>query len=170
MFYTVYNMKKLTLFAIAIFLINVAPVSAVNLDDIVREISFFKTEQAVLGASATNVSGTIVTQEQRGSFLNTDKKKLILKDLKESQRPKQVLEQTIRFGSRGDEVKKLQIFLIAQGYLKSEPTGNYLGQTRAALLQFQKDRAIVGGDGMIVGPKTRLMVNSIINSETASVQ
>ena len=69
---------------------------------------------------------------------------------------------TVRFGqSNSEDVRRLQRFLIAKGYLKAEASGNFLTQTKLALKKFQIEYAIVGGDGMIAGPKTNAKIMAL---------
>jgi hypothetical protein len=77
----------------------------------------------------------------------------------------------IRYRENNQEVKKLQLFLNELGYFTyPEITGYYGDYTRQAVRDFQNDyvnnltwweRFIL--IGKIVGPKTRLIINSIIN-------
>ena len=59
----------------------------------------------------------------------------------------------LKYGSRGNEVEKLQQQLIKLGYLKGKADGIFGPQTQAAVIKFQKDYKLKQ-DG-IVGPATR---------------
>lgn len=59
----------------------------------------------------------------------------------------------------GGEVSKLQTFLAPQ-YLKVEPTGRFLGLTRAAIVDFQKQYGISPAFGN-VGPLTRAKIKEL---------
>ena len=69
---------------------------------------------------------------------------------------------TIRYGSRGDLVKGLQLFLISKGYLttNSKVDGVYGRGTLGAVKSFQKDNNL-STDG-VVGKKTKLIIESIV--------
>ena len=45
-------------------------------------------------------------------------------------------------GSRGDDVKELQVWLKANGFLSGEATGYFGGLTKSAVVKFQKDGGI----------------------------
>jgi len=65
--------------------------------------------------------------------------------------------------SKNQEVKRLQEFLIAQGYLASGlNTGNYYRQTQNAVKKFQQANKITPSNGRF-GPLTRALVNKMIN-------
>jgi hypothetical protein len=60
---------------------------------------------------------------------------------------------SLSFGSRGDEVKKLQTRLVELGLLPGKyVTGNFLRNTDRAVKKFQQEKGLVA-DG-VVGPKT----------------
>src|SRR6185503_11178978 len=62
----------------------------------------------------------------------------------------------LKRGDNGEDVRKLQIFLVNQGMLATEPTG-YFGQlTEKALTQFQLNAGIItsASQGGVFGPKT----------------
>lgn len=66
---------------------------------------------------------------------------------------------------QGDEVVKLQNFLISQGYLAADMNTGYFGQmTEAAVLKFQMERGIADGPfapgAGRVGPQTLAAINS----------
>ena len=70
--------------------------------------------------------------------------------------PCTVLRSFMNNGSRGEEVRALQIFLFAKGYLATLPDGQYGPSTRSAILNYQKDNGVdVRG---YVGPYTRTQV------------
>ncbi len=161
----------LMLGTIALFgTISVHTTFAMDLDQVVNEIGYFAVDsQAVLGASAQTGSGTLVSTEQQNPtvILSQGNKILILRDLRDSQKGKPVMVRSVRYGeSANADVKRLQIFLIAKGYLTANPTGNFLTQTKLALKKFQEDQAILGGDGTISGPKTNESINTITIDET----
>ena len=76
-----------------------------------------------------------------------------------------VLNSNLGLNDRGEEVVKLQNFLISQGYLASGlNTGYYGSKTREAVLKFQLDKGIVSsasdaGAGN-VGPQTRSILGA----------
>jgi hypothetical protein len=71
------------------------------------------------------------------------------------------LTRTLAKNSKGEDVKFLQQYLKDEGFLTSEPDGNFGPMTKAAVIQFQKAHSaeLGGGDG-VVGPKTRAYILS----------
>jgi peptidoglycan hydrolase-like protein with peptidoglycan-binding domain len=66
----------------------------------------------------------------------------------------------LELGSKGEDVKKLQTFLISKGYVLSAGVTGYFGpQTKAALIQFQKDAGITPASGYY-GGRTRAKANA----------
>ena len=65
----------------------------------------------------------------------------------------------LEVGSRGEEVKKLQLVLKKEGYFSEEATGYFGSITKASLIAFQNANAIEGLG--IVGPKTRTALNAL---------
>ncbi|MFB2897660.1 peptidoglycan-binding protein [Aerosakkonemataceae cyanobacterium BLCC-F50] len=59
---------------------------------------------------------------------------------------------SLKLGSRGDSVKKLQQYLKENGFYKGEINGNFDKNTRAAVIAFQKSKK-VRADG-VVGAST----------------
>lgn len=55
----------------------------------------------------------------------------------------------------GGEVSKLQQFLRDAGFLSAAANGNFGPATQQAVLKFQQENSVAGGDGTIVGPGTR---------------
>lgn len=79
-----------------------------------------------------------------------------------------LLTQTMRRGAAGDEVKKLQTFLVSQGkeiYPEALVTGYFGPATERAVGRFQEAYAISApkaeGYGM-VGPKTKAKINELL--------
>jgi len=68
-----------------------------------------------------------------------------------------VFTKLMKRGSRGDEVKELQNFLIAAGYNPGVADGIFGVKVRTALIKFQLANKLTG-DG-IVGPKVRALLN-----------
>lgn len=75
------------------------------------------------------------------------------------QRPQSIPTPILQSGSRGENVRKLQLRLYDLGYLKSQPTGNYLGLTTAAVQAFQQACGLIP-DG-IAGTQTQRLLYSI---------
>ncbi len=62
-------------------------------------------------------------------------------------------------GDSGDDVKRLQNFLMQAGYhLESGATGYFGTQTKSALATFQTDKGIIPANGYF-GPKTRALIS-----------
>lgn len=75
------------------------------------------------------------------------------------------LNSELDLDDQGDEVVKLQNFLIERGYLAADlKTGFYGPQTEAAVLKFQLEQGIIDGQGAQgagrVGPQTLAAINS----------
>lgn len=71
--------------------------------------------------------------------------------------PKKMYTRDLTVGSRGEEVRMLQAFLIAREYLFGEVTGYFGILTKTAVIAFQTDNGLppVGN----VGPRTRALLN-----------
>ena len=64
----------------------------------------------------------------------------------------------LQLGMTGDDVRVLQQYLIAAGYsLPAGASGYFGGQTRAALIAFQKAKGVIPAGGYF-GPKTRALI------------
>lgn len=93
------------------------------------------------------IGPSVVIQRQDGSSFGT------------GTLPRYLFTQTVSLGSRGEEVKQLQLKLKALGYFTYPSATAYFGLvTRDAVLRFQRAKNIepVG----IVGPKTRALLNT----------
>jgi len=64
----------------------------------------------------------------------------------------------LHYGSRGEMVSNLQIFLSQEGIYNSSPTGGYYALTQAAVRRFQVREGISPTSGYF-GPKTRAAAN-----------
>ena len=73
--------------------------------------------------------------------------------------PKMTFTKDLTVGSRGDDVRKLQVLLIARGFLFGETTGYYGVLTKTAVIAFQMDNGLppVGN----VGPRTRAVLSDM---------
>ena len=70
----------------------------------------------------------------------------------------------LSFGSQGDDVYSLQVFLIQEGFFTVEPTGNFYSYTLAALKNFQKAYNVpVTG---VYDAKTQSVVSKISTTNT----
>lgn len=69
---------------------------------------------------------------------------------------------TLKQGDKGDDVVKLQQFLLDQGYVKRKPDGSFGSGTEKAVKEFQKanDLSVTG----IVNKSTRERINKIVAS------
>lgn len=93
----------------------------------------------------------------------------ILDDRKQEQARKEIdnipddFEQNLYFGLIDDgEVKRLQVFLINEGYLgPGLNTGNFLSLTRSALINFQENSGLPATG--YFGPMTRALINDKFN-------
>jgi peptidoglycan hydrolase-like protein with peptidoglycan-binding domain len=68
--------------------------------------------------------------------------------------PDDKVRQSLRFGSRGDLVEKLQRSLIAQDFPLSEPDGVFGRETLEAVMAFQQRRFGPGTADGVIGPQT----------------
>ena len=75
----------------------------------------------------------------------------------------------ISLGARGDDVLRLQQFLIAQMFLAGEAT-NYFGKsTETALMKYQKTAGISPANGSL-GPKTREVINKELTIQALAAE
>lgn len=71
-----------------------------------------------------------------------------------------VFEQDLYSGMFSNpDVKSLQEFLLNQGFYNGPITGNFLSQTKQALIKFQEKEHITPSNGYL-GPKTRSRINT----------
>lgn len=68
----------------------------------------------------------------------------------------------LRYGSIGADVSALQEFLVDQGYLNYQATGNFYSLTLSAVKRFQTAQGITPVSGY-VGPITRGVINRILD-------
>lgn len=73
------------------------------------------------------------------------------------------------YRSRGADVVLLQDILRSQGYLSSNSTGYFGIVTFKAVKSFQKNYMHISPTGY-VGPKTRLVLNNLINTQTENFE
>jgi len=76
---------------------------------------------------------------------------------------------TLKIGTRGDDVKILQQFLISKNFLSGAADGIFGKMTSTAVKQFQIQNKALTVDG-IVGPKTLLLLNQSITTSTSTPQ
>ncbi|MEA5420284.1 peptidoglycan-binding domain-containing protein [Spirulina sp. CCNP1310] len=109
---------------------------------------------------------TAVRQFQRSRGLNPDgvagQRTLNLLAEVIAARSRQPQFQTFGEGSQGDRVAQLQLRLQLLDYLTNAPTRNFDRATKAALIQFQRDRGI-NADG-VVGQQTWTVIHSAIST------
>ena len=84
------------------------------------------------------------------------------------------IRNTIKLGSKGDEVKIVQSYLIEKGYLKiTNPTGYYGTITQKAVGIYQIEKGIISSAGTPgygqVGPKTRTELNKDLTGKSSIV-
>lgn len=88
--------------------------------------------------------------------------------LKKTVEPIYVFTRDINVKTVGDEVKKLEEFLYQKQFLKKLPDGTFDADTKAALVAYQKSRAIIPASGLF-GPATRAKVNAEVERVTKAV-
>lgn len=133
-------------------------VDAMTISDVVQQHAIYKVAPNVLGANTT-------TGVPAGS-LSQEQSTVLLQGLKYAKKSNTIISSTLKSGMNGSEdVKTLQLFLIAKGYLSADPTGYYGPKTKAAVKKFQADNGIVS-DGSIVGPATRAAITQWVASIT----
>lgn len=71
-------------------------------------------------------------------------------------------DQDLRYGSRGTQVTALQQFLVTDGCLAVNPTGNFLSKTKDAVKCFQAKHALPTTG--FFGPLTRKVINTMITN------
>lgn len=90
---------------------------------------------------------------------------IMLKPLNE--KPKVNFKNTLKYGGKSSDIKKLQDVLRYEGLFKNVSTGFYGDLTCGAVLKFQKkykiasDRELDSLHGKVVGPKTLLKLNQL---------
>lgn len=82
------------------------------------------------------------------------------------------IDANLKYGARGAEVIELQEFLIDQGFLTGQATGNFFSLTRKAVVTYQTSVGLPATG--FVGPLTRSKINDVllladISSNTAEV-
>jgi len=77
------------------------------------------------------------------------------------------IDSNLRYGSTGPQVVELQEFLIDQGFLNSQPTGNFYSLTRKAVKDYQKSKGIAPTG--FVGPITRKEINNELDTSKDDV-
>lgn len=70
----------------------------------------------------------------------------------------------LKIGMQSFDVRKLQERLINEGFFHQETTGYYGLITADAVLQYQRANGIFSGDGKVVGPLTRSVLNKKASS------
>lgn len=165
-------MKKITFLVAVLGLVISFPVSshAMTLGDVITQYDIYKQEAAsaptVLGASTG--AGTSTTMSSKP--LPAEAPAVLLKALRYSAGSPVIVSKRLKTGmTNSDEVKKLQLFLIAKGYLNADPTGKYGPLTVKAVRKFQMEKGI-NGDGTLVGPATQAAISSDVAGATTDVQ
>ncbi len=135
---------------------------AMTIADVVQQLHIYMNNAAALTASSdTSLANTTMPPHGATSTpaaLPSEAPTVLLEGLTYAEGSSMIVNKTLQSGSKGDVVKALQLFLIAKGYLHADATGNFGPLTVAALKQFQSDNGISGGDGTIVGPRTRTAI------------
>jgi peptidoglycan hydrolase-like protein with peptidoglycan-binding domain len=141
---------------------------AMSLADVMTQYYVSVGTPKVLGASTADGGKTgVVVKKQK---LRTEDSVTIIKGLRYSEGSPAIVKTTLKNGmDKSDDVKKLQLFLIAKGYLDADPTGKYGAQTTAALKKFQMDKGIKG-DGTLVGTATRAAISAEVLATTPDVK
>ncbi len=148
------NMKKikfLLIFLLVGVFVNIAPVSAQTTNDLLTQIQALTVQLQALQDQINKISQSNVVAPSpvfAPPATNT------------SVSP---FTQTLSFGmTNNDQIKKLQGFLIAKGFLQGTPNGSMYQTTTDAVKKFQAAYGIaqVG----IVGPITRAKLNELWSS------
>ena len=137
-----------------------------NLGDVLTQYYVSSSAPAVLGATTTDGGVTTTSVQKR---LPADASVTIIKGLRYSEGSAVVIKKTVKKGETSDEVKKLQLVLIAKGYLNADPSGKYGAATIAAVKKFQAEKGIKG-DGTLVGPATRAAIAADVAAATPDVK
>lgn len=74
------------------------------------------------------------------------------------------IDTDLRYGSKGDQVRILQEFLIAEDLLSGQPTGNFFTLTLQAVKSYQKSMQLPATG--FVGPLTRAAINKTPSATT----
>ena len=149
-------MKKTTFF-IVIASIILLPVTsyAMTLKDVLTQYYVEISAPKVLGAT-TNDGGKTTSSLEKPK-LSVEAGLNIIKALRYSEGSAAIVSEQLKKGNNSDEVKKLQLFLIAKGYLNADPTGFYGSLTTKAVKEFQAKNGIIH-TGALVGPSTRAAI------------
>lgn len=115
------------------------------------------THPNILGASATSTTSNIPDS------LNPEQQKVIIQGLIYAAGSSAVVSASLKEGSKGDNVKNLQMFLGAKNHFTSDITGFFGSKTKTAVKAFQSANGLKS-DG-IVGPNTK----SAISEEVAMI-
>lgn len=75
------------------------------------------------------------------------------------------IDQDLRYGSSGPEVSELQEYLVAGGFLTSQPTGNFYSLTRKAVVAYQASVNLPATG--FVGTLTRASINTDLADNTS---
>jgi peptidoglycan hydrolase-like protein with peptidoglycan-binding domain len=161
-------MKKTT-FLIAIVSVILLPGAsyAMTLSDVLNQYYIETSTPKVLGAS-TNDGGKTTTSLSKPK-LSAEASLNIIKGLRYSEGSAAVVSTQLKKGMRNDEVKKLQLVLIAKGYLDADPTGFYGSQTTKAVKEFQMKNGIIH-TGELVGPSTRAAIEAEVLASTPDIK
>lgn len=100
--------------------------------------------------------------------LPKEETKILMKGLEYAKGSSSIISRPIKEGMEScDDVKALQLFLILKKHLSVDAPTCYFGpKTREALKKFQMEKGIMGGDGSVVGPKTRDAIKAEVESTT----
>lgn len=144
-------------------------------DSLQRAVLSFQIAHGVVPSESTPGAGRIGPSTRAG-ILKAWKKKVVLMKAEKLAKEEEVRTLALRTsvpsthlsrGDRGEEVRKLQNFLISQHYLPaSDNTGHFGSRTEAALMAYQMDREIIDGKSErgagIFGPMTMRVVTDHI--------
>lgn len=158
-------MKKISFYIVlaSIVLLPVSTYAAMSLSDVLNLYYVGKAEPKVLGASTSD--GGATTTSIKENSVSPEVSKSIIKGLRYAEGSSVVVKENLKKGMKSDEVKKLQLVLIAKGYLDAQPTGYYGPLTIKAVKELQKKHGIVHS-GRLVGPATRAAIEAEVIATT----
>lgn len=161
-------MKKVSflLVILSIFLLP-ATSRAMDFSDVLTQYYVETSGGAVLGASTYDGGKTTIAPEKMA--LSNESKINLIKALRYSEGSAAVVKVQLKAGMRNEDVKKLQIVLIAKGYLDADPTGFYGSQTTRAVKILQEKNGIVH-TGRLVGPSTRAAIEKEVLAMTPDLK
>src|SRR3989344_3853649 len=130
---------------------NASGLTQAQISAIVYLLQVFGADQSVINNVQVSLSGGTLTPTTYTSPTTSN----------------YVFTNDLQLGSTGPDVSALQEFLINQGVLSGQATGNFYSLTLKAVKDFQTKQGITPVSGY-VGPTTRGVINQILGMQTSN--